>query len=181
MPREGRTYAAAMTPLPGEGPPLHPELAGLAFLLGTWRGEGEGGYPTIAGFRYGEELIVGHVGKPFLSWVQRTWSTGDGRPLHSEMGYLRPGRAEAVELVMAHPTGVVELSEGTRVGTKLELHSRHVNSTSTAKPVIAIGRHLTVDGDEMRYRLSMAAVGQAQAEHLVATLYRRHPEKKGDR
>ena len=48
-------------------PPLHPELEPLAGLLGAWRGEGAGEYPTIAPFRYGEELRFWHVGKPFLA------------------------------------------------------------------------------------------------------------------
>ena len=33
--------------------------------MGTWRGPGEGHYPTIADFGYLEELIFSHVGKPF--------------------------------------------------------------------------------------------------------------------
>ena len=37
-------------------PPLHPEAEPLAGLLGTWRGEGAGRYPTISPFRYGEEV-----------------------------------------------------------------------------------------------------------------------------
>ncbi len=153
-------------------PPLHVALGTLGFLLGTWRGEGEGSYPTVERFAYGEEVTFSHVGKPFLSYRQRTWALDDGRALHAEAGYLRPGAPGGVELVVAHPTGVVELSEGTVEGTTIELHSRLVGCTTTAKPVTAVGRHLQVEGDVLRYRLTMAAVGLDEDEHLSATLRR---------
>ena len=35
---------------------LNPALKPVAFLLGTWRGEGEGQYPSIKPFRYREEI-----------------------------------------------------------------------------------------------------------------------------
>src|SRR6058998_1208957 len=104
-----------MTAHPGRGggvtptPPLHPDVLPLAGLVGTWRGEGAGEYPTITPFRYSEEVTFRSTGKPFLAYEQRTWALDDGRPLHSEMGFWRPQPGGGLEVVLAHPTGVVEV------------------------------------------------------------------------
>ena len=161
-------------------PPLHPGVSSLAFLVGTWRGEGTGNYPSIEAFGYGEEVRFAHVGKPYLSYLQRTWHADDGRPLHAETGYLRAGPAGEVELMVAHPTGVVELSEGTVEGTTIELHSRLVGCSSSAKPVTTIGRLIEVRDDELRYRLSMAAVGYGAQQHLEARLHRTEAGPAGE-
>jgi hypothetical protein len=156
----------------GSQPSLHPGVAGLGFLLGTWIGEGAGVYPTVQPFRYGEEIRVWHVGKPFLAYVQRTWALDDGRPLHGESGYFRLQGDERVELVLAHPTGQVEIEEGTVSGTTISLRSTLVGRTSTAKDVTAMARQVTVRGHGLRYTLDMAAVGQAMQSHLRAELER---------
>jgi len=99
---------------PPSDPALHPDVAALSFLLGTWRGTGEGQYPTVDPFGYGEEMTFTHVGDPFLAYEQRSWSLEDGAPLHFERGFLRGG--EGIELVLAHPLGIVEVSTGKEVG-----------------------------------------------------------------
>lgn len=157
--------------------PLHPDVAPLGFLLGLWRGEGVGEYPTIARFGYGEEVRVGHVGKPFLAYTQRTWALDShdpahARPLHAEAGYWRHGGDGRVELVLAHPTGIVEVYDGQVDGTSLRLVTSTVAATPSAKRVDAVERDVDVDGDELRYALRMAAVGQPLTHHLSATLRR---------
>ena len=82
-------------------PPLHPDLARLAMLLGDWRGEGRGRWGEGAPFAYREEVHFRHSGKPFLAYGQRTTALDDGRPLHAEAGYWRAGPGAAVEVVMA--------------------------------------------------------------------------------
>ncbi len=154
---------------------MHPGIAVLAPLIGTWAGRGRGDYPTVEPFDYLEEVTFGHVGKPFLAYTQRT-RTPEGLPLHAEAGYLRvpsPGRAE---LVLAQPSGITEVDEGTVAddGTALviELRSGTIGLTSTAKDVVSVVRSLRVDGDELSYTVLMGAVGQPLQHHLTATLIR---------
>jgi hypothetical protein len=61
--RAGYQISGAMAAGPPSPPPLHPVLQPVSCLLGTWRGEGEGGYPTIQSFKYGEEIKLWHSGK----------------------------------------------------------------------------------------------------------------------
>ena len=151
----------------------HPDVTPLLGLLGTWQGEGRGRYPTIASFRYGEEVRFWHVGKPFFAYSQRTWALDDGRPLHGESGYWRCRPDGRLEVVMAHPTGIVEVLEGRVDGGHIELATTTVARTGSAKEVTEVRRVLDLDGDRLAYRLAMAAVGQPLRHHLDAELRRR--------
>lgn len=155
---------------------LHPDLAALAPLLGTWAGQGAGKYPTIPPFDYLEEVVFGHVGKPFLAYGQKTKAVADGKPLHAETGFLRVPQPGHVELVLAHPSGITEIEVGTYSVSgdliEMQMSTTSVGLTPSAKEVTALGRSFRIDGDELSYTVQMGAVGQPLQDHLAAVLHR---------
>lgn len=151
----------------------HAALRPVVGLIGTWKGEGKGYYPTIADFSYTEELTFADIGKPFLHYAQRTWAP-DGRRLHVETGYLRMPTASTVEFVLAQPTGQAELAEGRILAgddVEIEVHGRIMNS-GTAKQVDATTRRYRLSGDVLLTSFDMAAVGQPMTRHLDSRLTR---------
>ncbi len=163
-----------MTAGTGAGAELHPDLAPLEFLLGTWEGAGVGGYPTIESFRFGQEISFSHNGKPFLAYTSRTWLLDEegnpGRPLAAETGFWRPQPGNRVEVLLAHPTGITEIYLGEVTGTRIELATDVVARTSSAKEVTAGHRLYGLVGADLAYAYDMAAVGQPLQSHISAQL-----------
>jgi THAP4-like, heme-binding beta-barrel domain len=158
-------------------------LIPLAWLVGRWAGAGVVGYPTMENDqRFGQEVTFSHDGRPFLSYSSRTWLLDDdGRqvgPLASETGYWRPVAAPegssgiGLEVLLAHPTGIVEVYLGTADGPRITVQTDAVVRTTTAKEYTAATRmYGLVDGD-LLWVLDMAAVGQPLASHASARLKR---------
>jgi hypothetical protein len=144
----------------------------LAALAGTWRGAGEGVYPTIADFTYTEELVIAPVpGRPLAHWRSTTRDGATGEPRHAESGFLR-SVAQGLELVVAHGFGVVEASVGTFDGDVLALRTSGLLGAPSAKQVDEVERRYELDGETLRYTIAMAAVGVPLTHHLRAELRR---------
>lgn len=150
----------------------------FAPLIGTFVGDGRGDFPTVDPFAYREEVSFVSNGSPVLAYRQRTFDPGSGRPMHAEDGFLRPAGDGRVELLLAHSFGLTEVQEGdievegaTGGVLRLRLTSSAIGVAGTAKPVDAVRRELTLDGDVLRSELSMAYAG-VESRHLVSELHR---------
>jgi THAP4-like, heme-binding beta-barrel domain len=154
-----------------------PELVQpFAFLLGSWRGDGVGGYPTIDGgdFRYGQEVRFSCPGKPLIAYTSRSWSLDDDRTLSLESGFWRPTGNGEIEVVLNIAAGLVEVLYGRLVsgsaGEHLEMESDLIGHTATAKQVDKDKRMYAVRGGKLMYAMEMAALGQPLQPHLSAAL-----------
>lgn len=159
-------------------PDLPERLRPLAWLIGRWQGAGVLGYPTIESHHYGQEIVCSHDGRGFLEWQARSWlldpRTGEAiRNSAIELGFWRPAEdGTEVELLLVHPTGILELYYGRIEPTRIELRTDGVMRSPDAKEYnAATRRYGLVDGDLM-YTMDMAAVGQPLTPHLSATLRR---------
>jgi THAP4-like, heme-binding beta-barrel domain len=162
-----------------EGVAPHPDLEPLRFLLGRWEGVGVGGYETIDSFQFGQEIVFGHNGKPYLIYTSRSWALDaegmPSRPLAMEAGFWRPQPANKVEVMLAHPTGITEIYLGEVTGTKIELATDVVARTASAKEVRAGHRLYGIAGGDLAWAYDMAAVGKPLQPHLSAQLKRVGP------
>ena len=105
-----------------EGADLNNALLALLPLVGVWRGEGEG-RGVQGDYRFGQQIVVSHDGGDYLIWDSRSWrltASGDyDEPGLRESGFWRfvddptdPAESQAIELLLAHSAGYVELFYG---------------------------------------------------------------------
>ena len=118
---------------------LHPDCAPIAWLLGTWQGNGHGDYPTIDAFQFGQECIFTHDGRPFFHYMSRAWIVDEQgekvRDAAIETGFLRPKADGTLEWLLTHNTGFAEVYYGTAEGAKIEISTDAVVRTALRQGV----------------------------------------------
>lgn len=157
-------------------PDMPKELAPLAWLIGTWEGAGVIGYPTIESANFGQEVECFHDGRPFLHWRSRTWLLDDAgnkvKPSGTEYGFWRPGEDGEVELLLTHPTGIVEMYYGKSEPAKIEMRTDGVIRSPHAKDYSAGHRLYGLVNGDLMWAMDMAAMGQPLTSHASAQLKR---------
>lgn len=160
------------------GAPLNDALLALLPLVGVWRGIGDGVVArTGARFRYGQQMVFSHDGRPFLAYEARSWLLDeDGAVLRQawrESGFWRPGAgADDVEVVIASNTGQSLLYIGTAGDLRWEIATAVATPAPTAVVVDGEKRLYGLVGDELVYATELAPGGQPYAPHLNARLAR---------
>ena len=134
---------------------LNPALMGLAWLIGSWQGNGHGNWPDSGDFEFGQQIDFATNGGDYLHYISQTWTLdADGQPdqpLTMETGFWRPAADGSLELVLANPEGWAEVWTGKISGAKIELTTDVVARTTTAALEFTGGSRLygNVEGDLM--------------------------------
>eukprot|EP01062_Namystynia_karyoxenos_P031474 TRINITY_DN23360_c0_g1_i2.p1 TRINITY_DN23360_c0_g1~~TRINITY_DN23360_c0_g1_i2.p1 ORF type:complete len:186 (+),score=55.60 TRINITY_DN23360_c0_g1_i2:67-558(+) len=157
---------------------VHPRVECLRWLLGTWRGRGQGSFPTMKSFEYEEEVTYAHPTplRPVVSYRSRTWrnkpDTGERQPMHGEDGWLVLADEQGtVKGAVAHSFGLAETTRGTATSASLELRSTDLPHADKVTAVIRTAG-LAPDGT-LRTSVHMATQTVTEpTQHLVATLTR---------
>ena len=157
------------------GADLPAPLVPLAWLVGRWEGAGVVGYPTMESVNFGQEVEFRHDGRPFLHYRSQAFLLDDEgnqvRPLASETGFWRP-KETGLEVLLAHPTGYVEIYLGKVDGARIDLATDVVARTETAKEYTAATRMYGLVNGDLMWVMDMAAVGQPMQSHASAQLKR---------
>ncbi|MGL5406690.1 MAG: FABP family protein [Propionibacteriaceae bacterium] len=125
---------------------LHPNLMGLAWMIGRWEGHGRGQWPGEGEFEYGQQVDISHNGGEYLYYVSQLFTLDEnGEPTDTrsmETGFWRPLPNGDVELVLTHPEGYAEVWFGKMEGAKVELVTDGVMRTASASHSYTGGQRL---------------------------------------
>ena len=167
-----------------QGADLSATLLALLPLVGVWRGEGEG-HSAHGDYRFGQQIIVSHDGGDYLNWEARSWRLNSAGEFHGpglrETGFWRfahdpadPDESQAIELLLAHSAGYVELFYGRpRNQTSWELATDLLARTKSGVLVGGAKRlYGIVDGGDLAYVEERVDADGGLVPHLSAQLSR---------
>jgi THAP4-like, heme-binding beta-barrel domain len=142
--------------------------------LGRWEGEGRGLWYGVPPFRYRESLVVEALpGRALLRLTQRT-TVGDSTELsHSEVGYLRLLPELQLELLVAVPSGYVEIHTGRLQERVVELSPQTLGVTPSARPLRVVRRRMELADGTLHNSVAIAVHDEEVAPHVESWLRRR--------
>jgi hypothetical protein len=167
-----------------EGANLNDALLALLSLVGVWRGEGEG-RGSDGDYRFGQQIVVSHDGGDYLIWEARSWRINEAGEYESsslrESGFWRfindpadPTESDAIELLLAHSAGYVELFYGRPLNqSSWELATDALARTKSGTLVGGAKRlYGIVEGGDLAYVEERVDADGGLVPHLSARLSR---------
>lgn len=163
---------------------LNDALLALLPMVGVWRGEGKGrGHD--GDYRFGQQIVVSHDGGDYLNWDSRSWrlsETGEYEaPGLRETGFWRfvddpadPGETQAIELLLAHSAGYVELFYGTPITQSSWELATDALARSKSGALVGGAKRLygIVEGGDLAYVEERVDADGGLVPHLSALLTR---------
>jgi len=149
-------------------------LERLSTLIGRWKGEGKGTYPTIEPFEYGEEsTFERHRNKPVFHFTQKTWNKYSAEYMHWESGFIIVKEDGSIEFSNSQGGGRTEvllgsLREEKDGGFVMNFQSKVLSNDDK---LVKTAREFVIDGDQLTYVVSMSTHTTPELQkHLEATL-----------
>ncbi|GHS87044.1 FABP family protein [Cellulomonas hominis] len=173
---------------------LAPEVYPLAWLVGSWHGEGVVGYPGIEEQAFTQDVVFDHDGGPYLAYtstIRLVVAPDDASALlaeeqpgpvwSTESGYWRvpperpeglPAERAPVELLIADPAGHVGVYVGAVGNGRIDLVSDLIARTATGAEVTAAKRLYGLVDGELMWAHDLAAFGHPMQTYASARLSR---------
>lgn len=156
-------------------PPLGDHAASavevLGALVGEWKGEGHGDFPTMDPFDYVEEIVFSQIDDRVVGYQQRAWAADDLEILHFETGVWRASSDGHLEVTVALP-GVAEVSEGSASDGLIRLVSSSMGRATGGAALVSSQRSYEVRGDTLTYDIHMGTASTPLQPHIRAVLSR---------
>ena len=99
--------------------PVNMMIDPLIWILGEWKGDGQGGYPGHDPFVYEDHISFriqqdGYKDEPLVHFEQiaRIHDNGIKKFKHWETGFFRPLSKDTVQFYVSHNTGRIEVYKG---------------------------------------------------------------------
>jgi len=139
----------------------------LSYRSKTWLLDDDGNQirplATEVGFWRPVAATVGHADETDAS---------DETDETSDEDASAPSTGTELEVLLAHPTGFVEIYLGTVTGPRIDLATDLVARTATAKEYTAASRLYGLVESDLLWAMDMAAMGQPLQSHASARLKR---------
>jgi hypothetical protein len=163
---------------------LNDALLALLPMVGVWRGEGEG-RGSEGDYRFGQQIVVSHDGGDYLNWDARSWRLSEAGsyegPGLRETGFWRfvddpadPAESQAIELLLAHSAGYVELFYGTPITQSSWELATDALARSKSGALVGGAKRLygIVEGGDLAYVEERVDADGGLVPHLSARLTR---------